>query len=193
MFNTGMGSAAAELSDLVEEEVHLSVPDFQLLPINEVISRIGASPGQIVNIVSVRLSGDIDGDGMLLFPETRSLDLVRTFADGDDQDINEGNMTGQELEALTEVSGIVLNHLITTLSDFLSFTINTSIPTCYHDNIDYLLATPEGQASVIMFVGMSFSVKSLKLNGDILFLQNLESTEAFISRVQKVLDESGIS
>jgi hypothetical protein len=44
-----------------------------------------------------------------------------------------------------------------------------------------------------MFVGMSFSVKSLSLSGDILFLQNVESTEAFIKHVQKVLDENGLS
>lgn len=192
MFNTGMGSAAVELGDLVNEEVVLSVPDFQLSPVKDVISRIGIETDQIVNTISVRLTGDIEGDGMLVFPETNSLDLVRTFTEGDEE-ITSESMTGQEQEALTEISGIILNHLITTLSEFLELRINSSMPSCHHDKISRILVAPADGPALIMFVGMSFSVKSLNLSGDILFLQNVESTEAFITHVQKVLDENGIS
>lgn len=192
MFNIGMGSAAVELSDLVNEEVILSVPDFQLSPIKDVIARIGIETDHIVNTISVRLSGDLEGDGMLVFPETNSLDLVRTFAEGEEE-IASDSMTGQEQEALTEISGIILNHLITTLSEFLSLRINSSMPTCQQDKIGRILVAPSGGPALIMFVGMSFSVNSLNLKGDILFLQNVESTEAFIMHVQKVLDENGIS
>lgn len=192
MFNTGMGSAAVELGDLVNEEVVLSVPDFQLSPVKDVIARIGIETNRIVNTISVRLSGDLEGDGMLVFPETNSLDLVRTFTDGEEE-IASDSMTGQEQEALTEISGIILNHLITTLSEFLALQINSSMPSCHHDKIGRILVAPAGGPALIMFVGMSFSVKSLNLSGDILFLQNVESTEAFITHVQKVLDENGLS
>jgi len=193
IFNTGMGSAASELGDLVEEEVLLSVPDFQLSSMKDIISHIGIETDQVVNTITVRLTGDLEGDGMLIFPESNGVDLVRTFTDDSESLAATEGMTGQEQEALTEISGIILNHLITTLSELLTIRIESTMPSCRRDRISNILLTPKNASALIMFVGMSFSVKSLSLSGDILFLQNVESTEAFIKHVQKVLDENGLS
>jgi len=185
IFNTGLGEAGVELSELVEDEVELSVPDFQLLSREVIYQRLGIDKDTLVNSVAVTIGGDISGNGILVFPEANSLGLIRTIVE---EAAGPDAMTDQEEEALVEISGIILNNLISTISEFLSMDITTDLPHHFKDTLASILAQPD-DGGVIMFVGMSFSVKSLNLSGDILFLQNTETTQKFYQRVAKTLDE----
>ncbi len=189
LFNISLGSAAVELSELVEDEVELSVPSFSLLSCEALIEKLGLTPETPVTAVKMKTEGGLEGDAMLLFPADNSLDLVKAVVGEvtDDDDLTE-----LEAEALTEVASIILNHIITTICSMLSMKVKTRLPTCINDTLGQILIDKQDVNTVVMFVGMSFSVKQLNLSGDVLFIQDLTTVEEFVQRVAEVLSELGL-
>ena len=79
LFNIGMGRASASLSEMVGEEVELSVPLVEILPYSEAIENISITVGQEVTAVRETFKGAFWGDALLLFPENQSLQLVKAL------------------------------------------------------------------------------------------------------------------
>ncbi|MET3843856.1 chemotaxis protein CheC [Bradyrhizobium sp. OAE829] len=83
LVNIGVSRAASSLREMVGSQVHLSVPNVSLE------SRAGAiailAEREISNLVAVHqvFEGDITGRALLIFPETKSLELVRAITGGD--------------------------------------------------------------------------------------------------------------
>ncbi|WP_415889943.1 hypothetical protein ACMXYV_01135 [Neptuniibacter sp. SY11_33] len=187
MFNTGLGDAAVELSELVNEEVLISVPKFDLLTRDELIKQLGIAPEAEVTTVTVGLAGDLGGNGMLIFPTGRSLDLVRSIVG---ETTSADGLTELEAEVLTEVASIILNQIISTIASLLSVNVRTELPVSDQETLKSALYR-DAEAETVMFVGMSFAVQELNLRGDILFLQTNEMVEKFIAEVARVLEELG--
>lgn len=187
MFNVGLGDAAVELSELVNEEVLISVPKFDLLTRETLIKQLGIPAEAEVTTVTVGLEGDLGGNGMLIFPTGRSLDLVRSVVG---ETASSEGLTELEAEVLTEVASIILNQIISTIASLLSVNVRTQLPASDQETLHNALYR-DAEAETVMFVGMSFSVQELNLHGDILFLQTNEMVEKFIAEVSRVLEELG--
>ena len=66
MFNTGLGDAAVELSELVNDEVLISVPKFALLSRDQLIEQLGSgltyTVGKPKKFMSCMLSSNISAN-----------------------------------------------------------------------------------------------------------------------------------
>ncbi|MDC5706291.1 hypothetical protein OPW41_10595 [Vibrio europaeus] len=188
MFNIGLGDAASELSELVQHEVHISVPKFTLLTRDALIETLNLDPDSEVMTVSVELVGELGGNGMLIFPTGNSLSLVQTIV-GDT--VSDDGLTELEAEVLTEVGGIILNQIISTIASLLKVSVKTQLPVSNHTSIHSALYQ-NSESQMVIFVGMSFWVEELSVHGDILFLQSDNMVEVFVQEVDKILEELGI-
>ena len=83
LVNIGVSKAANSLRAMVGAQVHLSVPTVALVSRGEAIGIL--SEREIKNLVAVHqvFEGDITGRALLIFPETKSLELVRAITGGD--------------------------------------------------------------------------------------------------------------
>ncbi len=188
LFNISLGLAAVELSEIVDDEIELSVPSFNLLSKQVLIKQLDLTPETQVTAVKMKVDGGLAGDGMLLYPADKSLDLVKAVSGDLSEDVT---MTELEAEALTEISSIILNQIISTISTMLSIDVKTGLPSCCRDQIKNILFENSDESSMVMFVGMRFLVKELSIGGDVLFIQDIKTIEAFVRRVAKVLMELG--
>jgi hypothetical protein len=77
MVNIGVNRAAAGLREMVGEQVHLSVPKVSLVSRESAIATLGES--EAANLVGIHqvFEGDVTGRALLIFPDTKSLELVR--------------------------------------------------------------------------------------------------------------------
>ncbi|MDO9241384.1 MAG: chemotaxis protein CheC, partial [Methylicorpusculum sp.] len=99
ILNIGMGYAASALSEMVNEEVRLSVPAVEFVKKAEALRLIESKNRTDVSGVHQKFNGSFDGDVFLLFPEEKSLELVRAVLQ---QDISLHDLTEMEQEAMTE-------------------------------------------------------------------------------------------
>ena len=83
MVNIGVGRAATSLRDMVGEQVLLSVPKVNLVSRDTAIRTL--SENEVSHLVGIHqvFEGDITGRALLIFPDTKSLELVRAVIGGE--------------------------------------------------------------------------------------------------------------
>ncbi len=125
IFNVGIGHAASVLSELVNDEILLSVPELGVTRRPEFISIAGKLWTEPASIVRQNFQGPFQGDALLIFPARESLELVRILL-AEPSPIE--TMTELEREALLEVGNIILNACLSCIADMLEQEITNSLP-----------------------------------------------------------------
>lgn len=193
LFNIGMGQAAASLSRMVQEEIILSVPFLDFLSRYEVRHRLKQQCDSLITTVTQQFQGPFWGDAVLLFPEDKSLELVRLLMK---ELVPLEFMTEMEQEALSEVGNIILNSCLCSISDMLHKEVMSSLPLCEKMSLDDVLYTNKELSSYdkknldeecVMFLRMDFSIQKKDIKGYIAFVLDVNSVEQFKENINALL------
>ena len=121
--------------------------------------------------------GDVTGRALVIFPEAKSLELVRavTSAELTLEDIIE-----LEHEALAETGNIILNSCLATIANQLNRTLKISLPDVLRGDGHTLfnLPPPPDAGDIVMFVYINFSVLRRDIQGYIAMLMDVTSLAA---------------
>ncbi|ESZ23712.1 chemotaxis protein CheX [Mesorhizobium sp. L2C067A000] len=118
--------------------------------------------------------GDITGRALLIFPEERSLELVRAVA-GPDHSLED--IIDLEQEALAETGNIILNSCLATIANLLRRSLRVSLPEVIRGTgTDFFnLAPPPLPGEVVLFLYINFTVKDNDITGYIAMLMDMPS------------------
>jgi chemotaxis protein CheC len=174
LVNLGVSKSAFSLREMIGEQVILSVPSVDLIPRAQAVKTLGKNePNKLVAVHQV-FEGDIHGRAMLIFPETRSLELVRAVTSSalPLEDILE-----LEQEALAETGNIILNGCLATIANLLQRTLKITLPEILRGDSRALfdLPPPPSPGDVVLFVYINFSVRQRDIQGYITLLMDLPS------------------
>jgi len=177
LVNIGVSRAASSLREMVGSQVHLSVPNVTLE------TRAGAiailAKREISNLVAVHqvFEGDITGRALLIFPETKSLELVRAITGGD---LPLEDIIELEQEALAETGNILLNSCLATIANMLQRSLKMSLPEVLRGNAAtfFSLAPPPEAGDVVMFLYITFAIRERDISGYIAMIMDLPSLTA---------------
>ncbi|GGB54008.1 hypothetical protein GCM10011502_28960 [Oceanisphaera marina] len=185
LMHIGVGRVANILSNMVRDEVRLSVPQLQVLSPAEASDNFCRDmPGVLAGVMQ-HFSGFTSGRAAVLFPEARSLELVRAIL-GEDMSI--GEISELEQETLAELGNIFLNNCLVTLANLLNQKIQTDLPLVF--NIDtphllsHLLPVAERSSSFIMLMKIHFSLRERNLEGYLAFIVDVQSADKFVAALQ---------
>ncbi|REG83252.1 hypothetical protein [Marinomonas pollencensis] len=188
LVNIGVGKSASALSQLAGEEVLLSVPALEFLTLADATSVFEERLPALLTGVSQEFSGFFSGKAALLFPESRSLDLVNVMLGGDDFD---GEIDAElEEEALSELGNILLNNCLSTLSNILNKSLATQLPHTFHAKPAGLISqllSEEKDETIIMLLKVDFSLKSRNLSGHLVFVIDFSENGTFKKTLQDYL------
>ncbi|HEV2676055.1 MAG TPA: chemotaxis protein CheC [Aliidongia sp.] len=175
IMNVGVGRAAASLSLMVKEEIQLSVPAAELLYGEAAHERLTLSSDRMV-AVRETFNGLLSGSAALLFPQSKSLDLVRMVLD---ENLTAEEVTELEQEALVEIGNIILNGCLSSIADSLVGEIETSIPVLLHANLATILPQTTGDEPVLLVLTIDFTIRSRDIQGHIVFLMDMQAASMF--------------
>ena len=191
MLNIGMGSAAASLSEMVEEEVILSVPSVEFVTREYVAESIGKRTQGDVSGVVQRFEGAFWGDALLLFPEEQSLELVRAVLQNT---MPLDDLTEMQQESMTEIGNVILNACLSSLADVFNNQIYGEIPEFVKGSLNSVFDVNNEQdknkdlkEDIVLFLNMQFSIKQKNLNGYVTFLMDINSVAAFKANVENIV------
>lgn len=188
-FNVGMGSAGAALSEMVGEEVQLSVPYLSVLSRQEAADLLGRKVSGEVSGALQRFAGSFSGLAMLLFPEDKSLSMVRLLLR--DAVPLEG-LTEFEEEALLEIGNIILNAGLSSLADLFQSEISSDIP-CFMQGApnDVLRGCGDCSASELLdqvvFLRVDFRLESHAVDGYVIFLLEVQGSRGLADNIERYL------
>jgi len=184
MVNIGVNRAATGLREMVGEQVHLSVPNVTLVSRDAAIATLAATEASSLVGVHQVFEGDITGRALLIFPDTRSLELVRAVA-GPELSLEE--IIELEHEALAEIGNIILNGCMATLANMLQRNLKMSLPEILRGapEVFFNLRPPPDAGEVVMFLYINFAIRRRDIRGYIAMLMDMPS----IAALQVLLDE----
>jgi chemotaxis protein CheC len=184
LVNIGVSRAALSLREMIGAQVHLSVPTVSLVTRARAIAILGER--EAANLVAVHqvFEGDITGRALLIFPETKSLELVRAITGGD---LPLEDIIELEQEALAETGNILLNSCLATIANMLHRSLKMSLPEVLRGDAAtfFSLAPPPEAGDVVMFLFINFAVRERDITGYIAMIMDLPSLEALV----RLLDE----
>jgi chemotaxis protein CheC len=114
IFNVGVGQAASAMSQIVHEEVTMSVPTIQFQTRADCAKTLGSAEGRRICAITQHYEGAFNTDAILMFPEEKSLEIVRLMVG---QTLSMEELSEMEQEAMSEIGNIILNSCMSTLAD----------------------------------------------------------------------------
>lgn len=153
----GTGNAATALSQLLQKEVRITMPEVRIMGYNEAIDWIGGAE-EITAGVLMRLGGEING----IMLSVQQLEFVNLVMEGilgrhikDYMELHE-----MECSALIEVGNIMISTFINALSGLAEIGIQLTVPAFTVDMQGAIMTVPMaeygGQSDYIMTIGGNF-------------------------------------
>ena len=177
MVNIGVNRAAAGLREMVGEQVHLSVPNVALVSRDQAISTLAATEASSLVGIHQVFDGDVTGRALLIFPDTKSLELVRAVIGGE---LTLEEIIELEHEALAEIGNIILNGCLATIANLLQRNLKMSLPEIVRGEpaVFFNLEPPPEAGDVVMFLYINFAIRERDISGYIAMIMDLPSLTA---------------
>jgi chemotaxis protein CheC len=173
LVNLGVSNAAFSLREMVREEVVLSVPKVQIVSREEAVANLGEHEAKRLVAVHQDFEGDIKGRALVIFPETKSFELVRAVVGGD---LSLEDIFELEQEALAETGNVLLNGCLGTIANHLGRTLRISLPeVIYGEGSEFFDAAPYSTNDKVLFIYINFAVRQRDLQGYIAMLLDMPS------------------
>jgi chemotaxis protein CheC len=190
LVNLGVSRAALGLREMVREEVVLSVPKVSIVTREEAVANFGE--GDVRRLVAVHqdFDGEIKGRALLIFPEAKSMELVRAVVGGE---LPLEELMELEQEALAETGNVILNSCLGTMANNLERSLRISLPeVIYGDGAKFfaLVPTPDINDRV-MFIYINFVVRQRNITGYIAMLLDLPSLVTLKSMLSRYIERTG--
>ena len=185
IFNIGVGHAAAAMSEIVNEEVTMSVPSISFLNRADAAEMLGNKNSERVCGVSQHYEGAFNTEAILMFPEDKSLDIVRLMV-GESVPLKE--LTEMEQEAMSEIGNIILNSCVGTLANIFSQELSGSLPAYHVGTSEQILTATGGQAdAVVLMLHIDFILEKHQIHGYVAFILDISALHDLKDQVDRYL------
>lgn len=174
IFNIGVGQAAASMSGIVNEAVTMSVPSISFLSRAEAAALLGQrDQSQRICGVSQHYDGAFQTEAILMFPEDKSLEIVRLMVG---ELVPLAELTEMEQEAMSEIGNIILNSCVGTLANIFEHELEGSLP-AYHvgTSEEILSASGSGAESVVLMLHIDFILEMHQIHGYVAFILDISA------------------
>jgi chemotaxis protein CheC len=177
LVNLGVSQSALSLAQMVSEEVLLTVPKVDLLSRPDAVRVLGERASRNLVAVHQVFEGDITGRALLIFPEEKSLELVRAVV-GSELSLDE--IIELEQEALAETGNIILNGCLASIANSLERSLKISLPEVLHGECEqfFNLEPPPEAGETVLFIYINFAVRHRNIEGYIALMMDFPALTA---------------
>jgi chemotaxis protein CheC len=198
IFNIGVGQAAAAMSGIVNEEVTMSVPSISFLSRSEAAqlleeahrndTRAGGGSGERICGVSQHYDGAFSTEALLMFPENKSLEIVRLMVG---EAVPLAELSGMEQEAMSEIGNIILNSCVGTLANIFQQELHGSLPVYHVGSSDEILdATGTRADTVVMMLHIDFILEKHQIHGYVAFILDVTALTDLKEQIDRYLQRA---
>jgi chemotaxis protein CheC len=186
IFNVGAGRAASSLSEIVGDEVKLSVPAVEIIKSDEVSAKVLTLSSARFGAVSQSFSGPFDAEAVLLFTEEHALEIVRDMM-GSQMSIEE--LAEFEQDAMCELGNIILNACLSSMADMLGIALNSSLPSYMIASLAEILDRISGGADqpYILLLHIDLVIEKRYTKGHLIFLLSSTSLRNLVTHIQRFI------
>jgi chemotaxis protein CheC len=167
--NIGVNHAAVSLRQMLGEQVLLSVPAVEIISREAAARFVEKSSAPKLIAVQQSFERSFSGKALLIFPETRSLELVRSIL-GDKHSFED--IVALEHEVLAEAGNIILNAFLGTIANVLKQSLRISLPSVNRGTGTSLFEDQGVVGNLVLLLYIDFTIKGRNLHGFIALLMD---------------------
>lgn len=179
IMNISFGQAAADLSDVINLYVTLTVPHIDMLRFDGILPLISKdiANSNDMSMVKQFFSGKFSGSSVLIFPHGEGKKLLHLFGENAGASSSEYDVDILEKETLIEISNIIMGACISKIAELLKDVVTYSPPRYFSQEQIYstLEETFAKNESFAIFFKTMFHFKEFDASG-FLFLISDQST-----------------
>jgi len=131
--NIGSGNAATALSKLLNMKVDMKVPSINIVPFDDIFTRLGGD--DVVVGVIVRVLGDIQGNILFVFEKEEALYIIEALTSKKQEYVTE-----EGYSVIAEVGNIVASSYLDAISKFTGLNVFPSVPAVTYDMLGAILS-----------------------------------------------------
>lgn len=180
----GTGNAATALSQMLAQEIRITLPEVRIMGYNEAIEWIGGAE-EITAGVLVKLGGQLNGIMLSVQPlefiniilESTMSKRVKDYSELDDIDKS----------ALIEIGNIMISTFINAMTGLAGISVNLTVPALTVDMQGAILTVPMveygGQSDYIMTIGGNFICNGKQIPCRLLLSPDIRSLNFLLERL----------
>lgn len=186
IFNVGAGRAAASLSDIVGDEVLLSVPQVEFYRANEINAKVLSLSSARLGSVKQKFNGPFDLTASLVFTEERALEIVQEMLGSQ---VEMADLVEYEQEAMCEVGNIILNASLSAMADMLGITFDSTLPEYSSDTPDVVIGriVADTNNPMLLILHMNMIIEKRRSQGTLIFWLSSSSLNLLILHIDQFL------
>lgn len=186
IFNIGAGRAASSLSDIVGDEVLLSVPRVEFYRANEINASVLSLTSARLGSVKQEFKGPFNMAASLLFTEERALEIVQEMLGSQ---VQREDLVEYEQEAMCEVGNIILNACLSAMADMLGIAFASTLPEYSSDVPDVVIGriVSDIENPMMLILHMNMVIEKRRSQGTLIFWLSSSSLEELIHQLDQFL------
>jgi chemotaxis protein CheC len=181
--NIGAGNAATALSQMLNKKIDMTVPEVDILPYDEMISRIG-SDEDIVVAVLLGAFGDAPGNLLFIMNYEKAQEFSRVLLNGF------GDVTEDlYISVFQEIGNILGNSYINAINKLTGLNLITSVPSVAVDMLTAVLSSSfmaaEQFGERILAIDTNFidDVDKLESGGNFFYIPRPDSLNKILAKL----------
>lgn len=179
LMNIGFGQAAADLAQVIDLSIELSVPDIQLFKASELPVHIAkeVNKDKEFSLVEQYFLGKFKGIALLVFPAKAGKKLVSLFGLQDQCNSRSDRLELLEKEAMIEVGNILIGACVGKITELLNDVVIYSPPRVMIQDVRKS-ALPQNlfdPASMAISMKTVFHFEQQEISGQLFLIANQES------------------
>ena len=196
LVNVYIGQAANLLSEMVNQKVNLSVPEVELISVNDEIDLFHYSsvfsPGHIISS-SLKFGQSFQGKALLVFP-LHEAKLIVAACLGEDLSgpvaEDDYELLDTDFDVLREISNVILNAVIGEFGNLLDTKLEYSLP-----EIELVYVSENEQKELLgsdiynLVLHTSFMLAEARVNGVILVVLSMNSVTWLLRQIDQILED----
>lgn len=186
VFNVGAGHAAASLSEIVGDEVQLSVPSITFCRRDQLGENLQSLQAERLGAVRQDFTGPFVINASLLFTEDKALEIVREMLGSQ---VPVDDLPEFEQEAMCELGNIILNACMASISDMLGIEMTSTLPEYRVDRMHLVLdeLTSDAGHPVVLLLHIDLTIERSETHGALVFLLSSASFDELIAAIDRFL------
>jgi chemotaxis protein CheC len=185
MTSIGTAHAATALSELLNKEVNVIVPQLKILEVAKIPGALGGGEQAIVGLY-FKISGHISGSILLFLDEPAAKELINIMLTS----VETENIPGNEAlrkSAIMELGNILSNSYLNALAEFIDITILLSVPHFAVDTLgsvmDFLLIEMVKAADCGLLMQTVIKVQGSQVTANFLLFPDSASFDTILDRI----------
>lgn len=193
IMNISFGQAAADLSEVINLYVTLTVPHIDLLRYDDILPLIDKdiACSNDMSMVKQFFSGKFSGSSVLIFPHGEGSKLLRLFDENAGSSSLEYDVDILEKETLIEISNIIMGACISKIAELLKDVVRYSPPRYFareqiHRTLEESFA---GNESFAIFFKTVFHFKEFDASGFLFLISDQSALEWLKTAIDDYLSQ----